>query len=369
MSLQGFFQNAYVTRDLDRAIDLCGPAMGIADFTGLDYELQLETPAGEKTIQLRVATGWVGGMQVELIQPVSGYTDPYIGGLPANADDFVPRLHHVAVRRDDPEALEREVAEMGLPIIFRTGGNGISSVFVDATSTVGHPVEFVCATPEGLALLGWPDTRGRKDPEVGPGGYDVATRHAQVFGKGPRIEAIPNAEIDAASWKLVNTIRESAGAGKTDNMPGFMRLMAKHPEIFRRQMEMGTTLFQGLIPARDREIAVLRISWLAGAGFEWGEHVEIAKRSGLSADEIERVTRGSSAMGWSEHDAAIVKAVEELFADFAISDATWAILARSWSEPQLIEFPMMAGQYLTTAFLLNSLRVPLGEGNLGLAHR
>ena len=99
------------------------------------------------------------------------------------------------------------------------------------------------------------------------------------------------------------------------------------------------------------------------------EHVEIGKRSGLSAEEIERVTQGSSSPGWSAHDAAILRAVEELLADFAISDDTWETLAKSWDEPRLIELPMVIGQYLTTAFLLNSFRVQLGEGNPGLAHR
>jgi Glyoxalase/Bleomycin resistance protein/Dioxygenase superfamily len=156
MSLNRFFQNAYVTRDLDRAIALCGPAMGIGDFAAMDYELVLRTPSGEKPAQLRVATGWNGAMQVELIQPVSGHVDPYIGGLPADPADFVPRWHHLAVRRDDPAALANEVAALGLPVIFETGGNGIASTFVDATARMGHPIEFVCATPEGWKLLGWP---------------------------------------------------------------------------------------------------------------------------------------------------------------------------------------------------------------------
>lgn len=160
MSMNGFFQNAYVTRDLDRAIELCGPAMGIGDFAAMDYELLLATDSGEKTIQLRVATGWAGAIQVELIQPVSGHVAPYVGGLPQDANDFVPRFHHIAVRRDDPDALEREVAAMGLPVIFRTGGNGISSVFIDATARFGHPIEFVCATPEGAVLLGWSKASG-----------------------------------------------------------------------------------------------------------------------------------------------------------------------------------------------------------------
>lgn len=206
-------------------------------------------------------------------------------------------------------------------------------------------------------------------PQSRGGGYEAEARHGQVLGDRPRIEAIPNAEIDADAWALVNKLRASAGAPPTEVMPAFMRLMAKHPPIFRRQMEMGHVLFTGRIPPRERELAVLRISWLAGAPFEWGEHVEIAKRCGLSPGEIERVTQGSSAREWSEHEAAILRGVEELVADFAVSRETWGVLARSWDEPQLIEFPMMVGQYLTTAFLLNSLQVQLGEGNAGLAHR
>lgn len=156
MSLQGFFQNAYVTHDLDRAITLCGAAAGIGQFMPMDLELPLLTPEGERSICLRVATGWIGVLQIELIQPVSGHIAPYAAGLPADPSDATPRFHHVAVRRDDPGALAREVEAMALPVIFRTSGNGISSVFVDATARIGHPIEFVCATSEGWDLLGWP---------------------------------------------------------------------------------------------------------------------------------------------------------------------------------------------------------------------
>lgn len=206
-------------------------------------------------------------------------------------------------------------------------------------------------------------------PETGPGGFDPEERHAQVLARGPRIEAIPNDQMDEESWEVINVLREAAGAPPTDVMPEFSRLMAKHPSFFRRQAEMGQALFTGRISPRERELAVLRISWLSGAAFEWGEHVEIAKRCAISAEEIERLTQGSSASGWNEHDAAILRGVEELLADFAVSDATWEVLARSWDEQQLIELPMMVGQYLTTAFLLNSLKVQLAPTNRGLHHR
>ena len=84
---------------------------------------------------------------------------------------------------------------------------------------------------------------------------------------------------------------------------------------------------------------MLRCAWLCRAPFEWGEHVDIGKRYGLSAEEVERVTQGSSAPGWSEHDAAILRGVEELIGDQALSDATWETLAKSWNEAQMIRIP------------------------------
>ena len=60
---------------------------------------------------------------------------------------------------------------------------------------------------------------------------------------------------------------------------------------------------------RERELAVLRVAWLCRAPYEWGEHVELAKLCGVSAEEIERVTQGSSAAGWSDHECALLLAV------------------------------------------------------------
>lgn len=207
------------------------------------------------------------------------------------------------------------------------------------------------------------------EPESGCPGADVAAREAHVLGQGPRIEAIPNEEVSQDAWDLVDRIRASAGAGKAEVMPEYMRLMLKHPPIFRCQMEMGTALFQGLIPARERELAVLRIAWLCRAPYEWGQHVDIAKRYGLAADEIERVIHGSGAHGWTEHEASLLRGVEELLGDHALSDSTYVTLARSYSEAQMIEYLMMVGQYVATAFIQNSLRVRLSEGNPGLRHR
>ena len=203
-------------------------------------------------------------------------------------------------------------------------------------------------------------------PQTGNISFDIAARHAHVLGEGPRVAAIPNEDVAPETFALINQVRAGAGAAPTTVMPEYMRTIIKHPALFRAHMEMGDVVFQGCIPKRERELAVLRIGWLSRAPYEWGQHVIIAKRLNMTTEEIRRVTEGSSAPGWTDHEAAILRGVEELLADQALSDKTWDTLAATWNEQQLIEYLMMVGHYVAAAFVQNSLRIRLAEGNPGM---
>jgi alkylhydroperoxidase family enzyme len=197
----------------------------------------------------------------------------------------------------------------------------------------------------------------------------IAAREAEILGKPQRIAPLKLEEISPEAWATVNAIRSAIGLGPATDLPGYSLMMAKNPALFRLQMELGTAIFTGSIPARERELAVLRIGWLLRAPFEWGEHVDIGQRYGVTKEEIERITQGSSAPGWSEHEAAVLRAVEEMLSDQSVSDATWATLSKTWNEPQLLEFPMMVGQNVCTAIVQNTLRVRLEKDNPGLTYR
>jgi len=81
------------------------------------------------------------------------------------------------------------------------------------------------------------------------------------------------------------------------------------------------------------------------------------------------VIEGSSAPGWSKHDRAIVRAMEELHFDSMITDDTWADLQEFYNDKKLIELVILAGQYKTVAYYQNSLRLPLPETSMGLLAR
>lgn len=196
--------------------------------------------------------------------------------------------------------------------------------------------------------------------------FDIDARTAEVVGDAPRIEPLEADSLDDEAKELVRAIRASAGAADVDYIPEYMRTVIRHPELFRHQMALGNMLYNGKLPPRERELAILRIAWMLRAPFEWGQHVNITRRMGFADEEIQRAKQGSAAGGWTKHEEAILRGVEELLGNQVISDETWSILAESWDEAQLIEFPMMVGQYVATAYLQNSLKARLEGAEQGL---
>jgi hypothetical protein len=199
--------------------------------------------------------------------------------------------------------------------------------------------------------------------------FDIEEREAQVSGN-PRIGPMTASEFTDEARQLVDETFAHVEAVDKSDIPPFFAIMFKHPGLARTQMqtsiEFGT---KGYLSPRERELAVLRVAWLSRAPFEWGEHVVQASKCGISREEIERVTLGSDTPGWSEHDRAIIRAVEELMADYAVSTDTWTTLAKSWSDQQLMELPGLVGHYLATALFQNTIRFDLLEGNTGLRRR
>jgi 4-carboxymuconolactone decarboxylase len=115
------------------------------------------------------------------------------------------------------------------------------------------------------------------------------------------------------------------------------------------------------LPAREREIVILRTGFLCKSGYEWTQHVRIGLREGLSEDEIARIKEGAHA-GWSPADAVLIQAADELHAEQFITDPTWTELRKHYSEKQAMDVVFTAAQYTQVSLFLNTFGVQLDAG-------
>ena len=164
----------------------------------------------------------------------------------------------------------------------------------------------------------------------------------------PRVPPLPDEQLEPE-------LRVRFGDGPILNI---FRTLANHPGLAKRWLVFGNhVLGKSTLPAREREILILRIGWLCRSGYEWGQHVVIGRAAGLSGEEIARIAKGPDAPGWSEDDRALLRAADELHADAFVQDATWKELAKRWSTQQLMDLVFTVGQYNLVSMALNSFGV------------
>ncbi len=144
--------------------------------------------------------------------------------------------------------------------------------------------------------------------------------------------------------------------------------IAHHPRLLKRFMNFaGLFLNKGLLPAREREIVILRVGWNCQSVYEFGQHTVIGERVGLSLDEVAGLTRDVVTGQWSDEDAHLIAMADELCADNCVSDATWHALAQKWNEAEIIELVMVAGVYRLVSGFLNTMGVELDADTLARA--
>jgi 4-carboxymuconolactone decarboxylase len=133
--------------------------------------------------------------------------------------------------------------------------------------------------------------------------------------------------------------------------------LAKAFLTFNNHVAAGSTLSR-----RIRELLILRISWLRRSEYEFIQHVVLARRAGVTEDEIARVSRGPDAQGWDPIDADLVRAVDELHEHACIQAETWARLSVHFDSNQLMDLVFAVGCYDLLAMVFKTFEVQLEPG-------
>ncbi|MDQ2891484.1 MAG: carboxymuconolactone decarboxylase family protein [Pseudomonadota bacterium] len=171
----------------------------------------------------------------------------------------------------------------------------------------------------------------------------------------PRIDPLDDDELDDEQREVLKPFG--------NRVLNIFRTLAHAPKALKRFNVWGGYILsdRNSLTPREREIAILRTGWLCGAGYEWTQHVILAREAGLSEGEIWAIGRGPKAPGWSSLDAAILTAADELVRDHFITDATWAALAPLGHKARM-DVVFTVGQYTQVSMFLNTFGVQLDLG-------
>jgi len=173
----------------------------------------------------------------------------------------------------------------------------------------------------------------------------------------PRIEPLEAEQWSPAAQEIMQPF---VSQGRVFNI---FKTISNHPDLAKRWMVFANHILgKSTLSVRDRELVILRIGYLCQAGYEWGQHVVIARQAGMTDDEIRSCKTGPDTPGLNELDTLLLQATDELHADAHVSDETWAGLLKHYNTQQMMDLVFTIGQYNLVSMALNSFGVQLDEG-------
>ena len=172
----------------------------------------------------------------------------------------------------------------------------------------------------------------------------------------PRFAPLTDAELTPEQAEALEPMR----LGPVLNI---FRTLARAPKALTRFNAWGGYVLsrRNDLPAREREIVILRTGYLCKSGYEFTQHTRIGLQSGLTAQEINNIKAGADA-GWNAADAALIRATDELHNDQFISEAAWIELGKHFTDKQRMDVVFTTGQYTQVSMILNTFGVQLDAG-------
>jgi alkylhydroperoxidase family enzyme len=123
-----------------------------------------------------------------------------------------------------------------------------------------------------------------------------------------------------------------------------------------------TLLFEGSLDARLRELVILRTGWRSGSEYEFCQHVAVARRLGISDEDILGVRDPESCRSYNDVDRAVIRLTDALLEGTEIPPDLWEKLSRTFAPPQLVELLAVTANWRFFALYLKAAEVPLDSG-------
>jgi AhpD family alkylhydroperoxidase len=180
----------------------------------------------------------------------------------------------------------------------------------------------------------------------------------------PRLQALSQAELDAAQTELYAAITGGPRAADRDRSPivdeaghlmGPFNAMLYNPELGQPMQALGASIrYRTSLDAATREIAVLAVAATLDSEFEWYAHERLARGADVTEETIARIADGRAPDG---EDALAYVSVRELLRDGDLSDERFAQLEERFGTTGCVELVVLVGYYRMLALVLGTFRV------------
>ena len=174
-----------------------------------------------------------------------------------------------------------------------------------------------------------------------------------------RLKPLDPAALSGARKALYDKIV----GGPRGRVGGPLEAMVLCPAVGDPLQALGGRLrFDGVLPGKLRELAVLVVARFWTAQFEWHAHARIAREEGLDQTVVAAIAEGAAPALATPAENAVYAFCRELHETHGVGAATYAEAVETLGQEAVIELTVLSGYYTTISMILNTFEIPLPEG-------
>jgi 4-carboxymuconolactone decarboxylase len=193
-------------------------------------------------------------------------------------------------------------------------------------------------------------------PATVPSAATITRNDERLIGKTARILPLEPSEWapDVRQWL------DRSGSGRP--VAAIYRTYARHLAMDQPRTLVSEHIRQtSTLSPRTRELLIMRIGLLCRSEYEWAAHAPAGRRTGMTEADVQRIVTGSGT-GGDPIEAALLRAVDELYGDDVVSDRTWSAVAATLDSKQMLDVLITIGGYRMVSMALNTFGVQLEPG-------
>ncbi len=150
------------------------------------------------------------------------------------------------------------------------------------------------------------------------------------------------------------------GGGTVGNI---FRVVAHTPKFLRRFCGMGNVLRnKTALDPKLRELAILTVGRLTDAHYEFVHHRSIARRVGVSREQLDALTDWEKSTKFSDNERAVIRYTAEATINVRVTDATWNALKAFLDTRRMMELVQNVAYYNMVVRILEPVGVELEPG-------
>lgn len=187
----------------------------------------------------------------------------------------------------------------------------------------------------------------------------------------PRIAPLPTDEwTDAADKALMVLTAHGPDADaapkltpETRPKSNILGIYAHHPDLMAGWLPYSNHLRNSTLSDRQREIVIIRTTWLGYGEYEWAQHVRMSEAAGwLTSDETAALQAGAASDVWSAEERVLIEAIDQMCLAKNVTDETWESLSATLDRQQLIDLLFTVGTYDFHCMVFRTMGLQLDAG-------